>query len=69
MCLEMNKRNLFEFVKDSVGVGEVPVEQKLVDDGEVVASLGKSRKHLFHVTLRLLLNQTPQFREEPGLSR
>lgn len=66
MC--SNKRNLFEFVKDSVCVGEVPVEEKLVDDGEVVAGLGESREHLLHVTLRFLLNQTPKFREEPGLA-
>lgn len=32
-----DKRNLFEFVEDFIGVGEVPVEEELVNDGEIVA--------------------------------
>lgn len=64
-----SNRNLFEFVEDSVGVGDVPVEEELVDDGEVVAGLRETREQLLHVALRLLLYQPPQFREEPGLTR
>lgn len=62
-----DKRNLFEFVEDFIGVGEVPVEEELVNDGEIVACFREAWEDLLHVTLGLLLDQTPEPPEEPGL--
>lgn len=63
-----DKKNLFEFVEDFIGVGEVPVEEKLVNDGEIVAGFREAREDLLHVTLGLLLDQAPEPREEPSLA-
>ena len=61
--------NLFELVEDSVGVGEVPVEEELVNDLEVVARLGEAAgEDLLDVALGLLLDQPPEPGEEPGLA-
>lgn len=40
--LRLRERDLFQFVEDAVGFGEVPVEEELVDDGEVVSGLGEA---------------------------
>lgn len=60
--------NLFQFVEDSVCVGEVPVKQELVNYGEVVSGFGESRKYLFHVTLCFLLYQPTESGEESRLT-
>ena len=52
----INKRNL-EFVKNSICVGEVSLEEKLFDDSEVVTGFGESQKYLLHVIFHLFLNQ------------
>lgn len=66
--MKREKRYLFQFVEDFVGIGEVPVEKKLVDDREIVSGFWEAWENLFYVTLSLLLNQAPDPREEPGLS-
>lgn len=63
------KKNLFEFVEDSISVSEIPVEQELIDDSEIIASLGESREELLYVALGLLLDKPSEPGEEPGLAR
>lgn len=52
----IDKRNLFEFVEDAIGIGEIPVQQEFVDDGEVISRFRKPREDLFNVTLGLFLD-------------
>lgn len=59
--------DLFEIIEDAVGVGEVPVEEELVDDCEVLAGLGEAREDLLHVALGFFLDEPAQPGEEPGL--
>lgn len=59
--------DLFELIEDAVSVGEVPVQEELIDDGEVLARLGEAREDLFHVALGFFLNEPAKPGEEPGL--
>lgn len=60
---------LLELVEDAVGVGEVPVGEELVDDGEALAGLGEAGEELLDVALGLLLDEASQAGEEPRLPR
>jgi hypothetical protein len=53
--LELKKKNLFEFIEDFISIGEVPVKEKLINDGEVVTSLGETREYLLYIAFRFLL--------------
>lgn len=66
--MKEKEKNLFQFIQDAICFGEIPVEEELVDDGEIVAGFGEAREELIHVALRLLLDQAPKPREEPGLA-
>lgn len=57
---------LLELVEDAVGVGEVPVGEELVDDGEALAGLGEAGEELLDVALGLLLDEASQAGEEPA---
>lgn len=59
---------LLELVKDAVSVCEIPVEEELIDYGEVVSGFREAREDFLHVTFGLLFNQTAQPREEPSLA-
>lgn len=50
--------NLFQLVKNFIGVGKVPIEQELVDYGEIFSSFRKSGEYLLDVALGLLLYQS-----------
>ena len=58
---------LLEVVEDAVGVGEVPVGEELVDDGEVLAGLGEAGEEPVDVALGLLLDEAAEAGEEAGL--
>ena len=51
-----------------VGVGEVPVEEELVDDGVVVSDLGESGEELVDFALGYLFDQLTEMGEESDLS-
>lgn len=64
----MRGGDLLKVVEDAVGVGEVPVGEKLVDDGEVLAGLGEAGEELVDVALGLLLDEAAEAGEEAGLA-
>lgn len=69
---KQHNRYLLELVEDPVGVGEVPVGEELVDDGEVLAGLGEAGEELLDVALGLLLDEAAEAGEEarlPGRGR
>lgn len=51
------KKDLFELVQDAIGLLEVPVEEQLINDGQVLAGLGEPGEELLHVALGLLLDE------------
>lgn len=65
---EERKQNLFELIEDSIGVGEVPVKEELVDDGEVVSGFGEAGEEFVDVALGLFLDEAAEPGEEPGLA-
>jgi len=63
-----DEKCLLKVVEDAVGVGEVPVGEELVDDGEVLAGLGEAGEELLDVTLGLLLDEAAEAGEEARLA-
>ena len=62
------KTNLFELIEDSIGVGEVPVKEELIDDGEVVPGFGEAGEEFLDVALGFFLDEAAKPSEEPSLA-
>lgn len=60
--------DLFEFVENSIGFREVPVQKKLVDNSKVVSSLCEAREDLLDIAFGLLLEQPAKPSEESRLT-
>lgn len=48
--------NLFQFIQNLIGVGEIPVEEKLIDNGQIGSGFREAREYLLHIALGLFLD-------------
>ena len=55
----------FKLVKDVLGVREVPVEEELVDDGEVLSGIREAQEDILDISLGLLFDQAVSLVKNP----